>query len=235
MGHNARIRLSENLKDRNKFVTDSEDIATFDGDTSVATNDNGSLDILIPPIKEVNLPLVGSALRNGITTALVEHIPNRKKLRTENPSWRERLELAHRKSVQQDSSELDSSAQSSDESLFSGWSGIHSQDDGNGNVFPITEKSQPSETEPDSSRNTDSSTSSAKAHLKSTEIESDTKQRAMQFKLWAREQSGFGTSISNIPALLIPSPKKPETGPSLKRENSEDRTQALQSVTLQRV
>src|SRR5579862_4572464 len=141
------------------------------------------------------IALLGTALKKADTVATVEVNP-RKRKRQEKMSWRERLELSRKKPAEDQSSQSEMSESSSEEEEedFSDWNGLSGDDeDDGGEDLPEQNGEYPL----DSAQTNGSSISDVSSDSEDEQL----RQRAGEFKNWAREQSGLGPSVSNISSL----------------------------------
>lgn len=153
---------------------------------------------------------VGTALKKGISQTLARTSHAAKRKRTSRPSWRERL------ANQQDSndngvsegSDFDTSSEIDSEGQYSDWTGFSDGDEAedlhdNAHTNPQAQSSEISLVAPHIlHEEIDNDPGSSDIENSSEdEDDGDVQTRAKEFKKWAREQSGFGGSISNISSL----------------------------------
>jgi hypothetical protein len=166
----------------------------------------------------VTVPSVGTALKKDTIQRIVRASHAAKRKSRSRPSWRDRLanqRSSYGNEVSEGSS-FDTSSDSDIESEYSEWNGISDGDEAEdvpGDVHTDNRAQSPgvssavplvadekTDTDPESS-NTENSSEG--------EDDGNAQTRAKEFKEWAREQSGFGGSISNISSL-------PQLPPGLK-------------------
>lgn len=150
--------------------------------------------------KAFDSSFVGAALKPGVSQAITPVAALRKLKRRLEPSWRQRLQEARKKPVDEASDASDSgmTSLSEEDGEFSDWSGFSEGD------VDLEVHDQHLTPEPENVISPSSDPSEAEK-LESEEErndgEEDVVQRAKDFKVWAREQSGFGGSRSNIDSL----------------------------------
>lgn len=150
--------------------------------------------------KNFDPSVVGAALRSGVSQAIPEYTAVRKSRKRQlKPGWRQRLEDA-RKALKYEESDISASSMSSSEdSEFSDWNGFS---DGEFPDVVIGNKHEPME--PGNEANSTPGpyeADTSERYDSFNDGEENTHQKAREFKLWAREQSGFGPSLSNIASL----------------------------------
>ena len=175
----------------------------------VSTQDDK--EIVEPTFHDKVAPLtVGAALKRPDDTVFNQSSRPRKRRKADKASWRERLEEARGKPSEDASNEASDSSGSissmSDDSEYSDWGGISSNDPPYG-VLEDRHVSQPrnddsdsesSHSEVESESNSEGSSSAEDDSQENTE---HVRQQAKGFTIWARQQSGFGETISNINSL----------------------------------
>jgi len=159
--------------------------------------------ILESSAHNTNLTAFGTALKSGFSN----HGPTRTKQKPQNKlSWRERLEYNRKDKGDSDANISDSDASTSNEDDYSDWSGFASESD---HAELVIHKES---VDPQSSESDDGIPPPATQQLRVADSLDDSgenlHQRASQFKLWAREQSGFGNTLSNISSLPVHPPGK---------------------------
>ena len=171
-------------------------------------------DALESSSQNINPSTIGAALKSGISSLQ----PSRKKQKSQNkPSWRERLEYSRKDSSDSDTSVSDSNTSTSNDDDYSDWSGLGGENE-QANSVVHEETAHRDSSEGDDEIPPQDTDEVEAANLSQTDSDGgeDVHQRASQFKSWAREQSGFGSSLSNISSLpALPSPKSdPKPTPS---------------------
>lgn len=216
LGQSGKSKPQESRKERHWQAEDSED------DSRKSTNDEYSNDGVNADDgpagrKEGNhvnsSAVVGAALRAVSGRASADHISIRKKRNTQvKPSWRERLEEARKKPNDGDPDLSEGSMSSSEDSEFSDWGGLSDVEATNpepertNSHLPLLE----AEIEDNPSSIKGYSRSSESMHNSLYDGNENANQRAKNFKVWAREQSGLGDLPSNISTLLALPSKAPE-------------------------
>ena len=160
--------------------------------------------------------VVGAAIKAGSSKGLP--IRNRRN-KPVKPSWRERLEDSWRDPTDEESDLSDSIATSSDDSEFSDWSGF-TVDDG---TDPAVEKplgELPLKNEANTYLTEQNSTTDEAFDDDIGNQEGTARQRAEQFKAWAREQFDHEGSLSNVASLPVLLPEQRDAlVPSLKKSS----------------
>jgi len=186
--------------------------------------------------QEANQSKVGVALKSGRSNLSAA----RKRQKPPNKlSWRERLEVKRNDADEEEASESDSDTSLSDDKDYSEWSGFGSEDDNANSVAQegtIHQGSSDSDDEipPQNADEVELDNFSA------TVLDGDdtVHERASQFKSWAREQSGFGISQSNISSLPSLPSSKPDSKAKPKTvtapENLPRRSKPTQVATIPR-
>lgn len=202
----------------------SEDSGLEENDTTKEIN----VDIKIP---ESSVPIqaepvtVGAALRNSNDTGFNIVSRPRKRRKVDKASWRECLEnsrgkLSEDAEAETDGSDSDSDSISSlsDETEYSDWGGISPYEepdsvaeDNNGDKESQDSNSEFESSQSDEESDSDSEESSGTDDNSEKERQAENVRRlAKGFTTWARQQSGFGETISNIDSLpqLTPEQRK---------------------------
>jgi hypothetical protein len=153
-----------------------------------------------PPPAGLEMSQIGAALKTSFRS-LDRHNPSVRKLKRQNkPSWRQRLQDARptSKTMDNECTDRDISSPSSESGEYSEWSGFSSDDS-----VVVDPKDEPLESfNGVGLLNGLDRTSGTEVTNHESDTEGErTQQRAKYFKLWAREQSGFGGSQSNISSL----------------------------------
>jgi hypothetical protein len=168
-------------------------------------------EIVEPAFHDKVAPLtVGAALKRPDDTLFNQSSRPRKRRKADKASWRERLEEARGKPAEDASDDRSDSSDSissmSDESEYSDWGGITNNDQPDGvledrHVSQLRNddsESESSNSEVESESETEGSSS---AEDDSQDNAEQIRQQAKGFTIWARQQSGFGETISNINSL----------------------------------
>lgn len=188
----GRIQSVDTLKNDSSI---SEGNKRDDGDQFALTQPQPPLSV------DLEAPQIGTALKIS-SLSLDEHKPLvKRKWRCQNkPSWRQRLHDTYPKSKIMDNEYSDRhlSSSSSENDEYSEWSGFSSDDSA---IVDPKDALFESKKDVNLPKGLDRSSVTAVAKQESGTKEESSQQRAKYFKLWAREQSGFGGSQSNISSL----------------------------------
>jgi hypothetical protein len=188
---NAGASEDENLKNSGSKGDERDDDDQF-----------ATVQVQTPLPVDLGLSRVGAALKLPSSRSLDEHNPlvRKKRNRQNEPSWRQRLQDIHPTSKIMDNEYpyMEISSPSSENGEYSDWSGI-SSDDGSAVVDSKDELFESKNV--NSHKQLDEAPGTQVAKRKSGAEGERTQQRAKYFKLWAREQSGFNSSKSNISGL----------------------------------
>jgi len=205
LGHAKQKRTDVHAliaKDLGEQKSESDGNESWDDETLEPDIPGDSKDSL-PPTTSISehLPVIlGSALKRSDVESSEKPTTKRRK-RNDKPSWRERLEQSRKPRNDDISSQ-------SDDDEFSDWSGISSSEsvDGGNDDEDGNGKSR------DGEEDELDEVSESEDEESSSDSDGDTKQRAKNFKDWAREKSGLGPSVSNISGLptTIPDSLKPK-------------------------
>jgi len=209
LGQGQKTKLQQPRKETSRDSSDTEDECSMHS-AEDETHDSAQIEskedaILESSAHNTNLRAVGAALKSGFSS----HGPTRTKQKPQNKlSWRERLEYNRKDKDDSDANISDSDASTSDKDDHSDWSGFASESD---HAESVVHRES---VDPQSSESDDG------IHHPATELEvadqaqtlddsgENMHRRASQFKLWAREQSGFGNTQSNISSLPVHPPGK---------------------------
>jgi hypothetical protein len=189
----------------------AEDSGTEENGSNKEVSPLDDKEIVEPAFHDKVAPsTVGAALKRPDDTLFNQSSRPRKRRKADKTSWRERLEEARGKPAEDASDEgsdsSDSISSMSDDSEYSDWGGISSNDQPDGDLED-RHASQPrnDDSESDSSHSEVESESntqgSSSAEDDSEENAEQVRQQAKGFTIWARQQSGFGETISNINSL----------------------------------
>jgi hypothetical protein len=172
-------------------------------------------DALESSSQNINPSTIGAALKSGISSLQA----SRKKQKSQNKlSWRERLGYSRKDASNSDAGVSDSHTSASDDDDYSDWSGLGGENEHANSVVHEDTAHRDSSEDDDEIPPQDTDQVEA-ANISQTDGDGgeDVHQRASQFKSWAREQSGFGSSLSNISSLpALPSPQS-DPKPTLSR------------------
>ena len=163
------------------------------------------------------LSLVGSALKKGIDTSSSTSTTNpRKRKRSGELSWRERLESKNGRpeignsdnSTSESEASVSNDLGSSSGSEYSEWDGF--SDDKDLEVAAIYEDAHVRlESRGDVETSEEGASSSTDQHTQqNNDAEQQTSQRLKDFKTWARQQSGLEGTESNIASLPVLRPEQ---------------------------
>jgi len=212
LGQGQKIKLQQPRKGTPRDNSDTEDEPSTNSATEDDSHDsvrkNKEDGTPESSVQNTNQSVVGSALKSGFSI----HGPTRTKQKSQNQvSWRERLEHSRKDIDDSDVNSSDSETSTSNDDEYSDWSGFASESERvesvvhGESVNPQSPESDDGIPHPSMQQvdvaDQDQTLDDGGEHLH---------QRVSQFKLWAREQSGFGNTQSNLSSLPVLPPGKNE-------------------------